>query len=98
MEHRYYSELTLELFMRLSKQGFVVIEPPPAKTNPLCKVWGGRPIYVRYDSAGGINLERAYPVALADRANTPLFPDDAGAVLKSFWWLHTFRQMLTLFM
>ena len=102
---KYYPELTLELYMALGKGDYLILTPPPAKADPFCKVWGGRPIYIRYDPEGGVNaaywiaeLEHRHPVLLKDREDTPLFRDEKGAAIKASWWSKTLHQMLTTFM
>ena len=102
---RYYAELTVELYLQMGRGDYLILTPPPAKADPFCKVWGGRPVYIRYSPDGGANaaywiaqLEHKHPVLLKDRENTPLFRNDDGTVIKANWWSKTLRQMLMTFM
>ena len=102
---KYYAELTLEAYLQLDAQDYLILTPPPAKADPFCKVWGGRPVYIRYDPEGGINaaywlaqLEHDYPVPLQQRDVTPLFRDDGGEPLKAGWWNRALKTMLSTFM
>ena len=102
---KYYAELTLEAYLQLDAQDYIILTPPPAKADPFCKVWGGRPVYIRYDPEGGINaaywlaqLEHDYPVPLQQRDVTPLFRDDGGEPQKAGWWNRALKTMLSTFM
>jgi len=69
------------------------------------KSGGGKPIYIRFSDGQGINfaywmaqLEYWFPVELADRASSPLFRDDAGAVIKANSWSTLLANLLKLFL
>ena len=91
---KYYAELTQALYDTMTHTDFVVICPPASKADPFCKVWGHRPVYVRF-AKGGINaalylaaLELGQAahglcVCVTRLADTPLFRDETGAPIKA---------------
>jgi len=102
---KYYAYLSPELYAALSARDFCVVTPPPAKADPFCKVWGGRPVYIRYSAEAGINfaywmaeLEMHFPVELAQRENTPLFRGDDGECIKAGVWSTIFGNLLRVFL
>ena len=59
---------------------YAVVIPPPSKADQFGTAWGSNPIYLRFSDTAAINAARAirdlklaWPIAAADRQNTPLF-------------------------
>ena len=66
--------------LALTSEDYAVIIPPPSKADQFGTAWGSNPIYLRFSDTADINaaralrdLEFAWPVADANRQNTPLF-------------------------
>ena len=77
------------MLAELTSLDFTTLQVGRTKSDPLGTHWSPYPVYLPVDSTGVLNAGRLlfeydahFPVAVMDRAATPLFTDTDGSRLK----------------